>query len=94
MDNKGYFASNVNYSDHLRRFHNKCTSLKPMNHVKRQKVCKKKLAKNIDQNALSLNSMTEIFEKRKGILIFIRFALTPGGKVNEIYKHVKYYILK
>ena len=38
--------------------------------------------------------MTKIFEKRKGILIFIRFALTPGGKVNEIYKHVKYYILK
>ena len=38
--------------------------------------------------------MTEIFEKRKGILIFIRFVLTPGGKVNEIYKHVKYYILK
>ena len=94
MDNKSYFASNVNYSDHLRRFHNKCTSLKHMNHVKRQKVCKKKLAKNMDQNALSLNSMTEIFEKRKGILIFIRFALTPGGKVNEIYKHVKYYILK
>lgn len=95
MDNKSYFASNVNYSDHLRRFHNKCTSLKHINHVKRLKVCKKKkLAKNIDQNALSLNSMTEIFEKRKGILIFIRFALTPGGKVNEIYKHVKYYILK
>ena len=94
MDNKGYFASNVNYSDHLRRFHNKCTSLENMNHVKRQKVCKKKLAKNIDQNALSLNSMTEIFDKRKGILIFIHFALTPGGKVNEIYKHVKYYILK
>lgn len=91
MDNKGYFASNV---DHLRRFHNKCTSLKHMNHVKRLKVCKKKLAKNIDQNALSLNSMTKIFEKRKGILIFKRFALTPGGKVNEIYKHVKYYILK
>ena len=59
-----------------------------------KKFAKKKLAKNIDQNALSLNSMTEIFEKRKGILIFIRFALTPGGKVNEIYKHVKYYILK
>ena len=46
------------------------------------------------KKTLSSNSMTEIFEKRKGILIFIRFALTPGGKVNEIYKHVKYYILK
>lgn len=36
----------------------------------------------------------EIFEKRKGILIFIYFVLILGGKVNEIYKYVKYYILK